>query len=425
MNFDIVGTPIGLLTLFCLLLIFIVSAKVLPLNSVSLPCMMVMTSLVYFFLMPVIELADGDPGFLGMYMTSLEWAHFAVFLYVLGASCAFLVHRRILFADPAAVRLDGRKINGAVFIALWAIAILGVVVQIWMGNLNLISAAEFDSDAVDLMSQNLLFLNESYNLLLPLTLIVLLRDNFRVRSLLIAFIVFFIFMQTGFRFRIMILLTAAVTAYAVDRGLKIRIWYTFAGVGIGIFLVNLLGAIRHYGRGVDVSDLDTSMQKATSFGAEFGIVYVFSYIADNPLPALVTFDPWIVGISRMVPTFIWPDKPAADYLKYLISGATAFNADKAGLGAPQQVEMLLQFGWLGLPILAFLYFSIIAYLLHRLGKLNRVARIAGCAIVPAFFGYYMQSRGYFFQILVDGLIIFGPLFLINWEERRPVADRGR
>lgn len=83
------------------------------------------------------------------------------------------------------------------------------------------------------------------------------------------------------------------------------------------------------------------------------------------------------------------------------------------MAAPQHVEMLLQFGWMGLPFLAFFYFSLAIFLLTRLSRMGREVRIAAWALVPIFFGFYMPTRGYFFQVLTDGIFTFGPLFLLH------------
>jgi hypothetical protein len=45
--------------------------------------------------------------------------------------------------------------------------------------------------------------------------------------------------------------------------------------------------------------------------------------------------------------------------------------------------------------------------------------------VPAFFGFYMQTRGYFAQVFADALFIFVPLFLIHVWERPPIVLVGR
>jgi hypothetical protein len=264
----------------------------------------------------------------------------------------------------------------------------------------------------------LAFITQAYNMMVPLTLILLLRDNFKWRSLIVLAFVLVVFLQVGFRFRILIMLSGVATSFLLVRHIKIRISFAIAGCAAALFLVNLLGQIRRYGEGIDLSRLeDVSIGDFGSFAGEFGIVFVTAYIAANPLPDLALFEPWTVAIARLVPSFIWNDKPTADYMRHFISGATAEGADKAGVAAPQQVEMLLQFGWLGVPFLAFLYFSIAVWLISRFHKLGREARIAGCALAPAYFGYYMQTRGYFFQIFADAIFMIGPLFLVHsWEK---------
>lgn len=89
------------------------------------------------------------------------------------------------------------------------------------------------------------------------------------------------------------------------------------------------------------------------------------------------------------------------------------GAEQAGIAATQHVEMLLQWGWLGLGPLSFLYFCIACLLLSRLHKLDRTVRIAGYSLVPAYFGFYMQTRGYFFQIFADAIFMLAPLYLLN------------
>jgi hypothetical protein len=85
-------------------------------------------------------------------------------------------------------------------------------------------------------------------------------------------------------------------------------------------------------------------------------------------------------------------------------------------------------GWWGLLPLAFIYFLIAGWLVKRAAYRGGDARLAACALIPPFFGYYMQTRGYFFQIFADCLFMVGPLFLMNLgmpriirQARRPIA----
>ncbi len=283
-----------------------------------------------------------------------------------------------------------------------------------MGRINLTANENFQVEE----GNEFLFFNEAFNMLIPLSLMLLIRNNFGWRSLAVLLFVIFVFLQAGFRFRVILILAGAVTAFAVQRRIRLRISYMLAGGTVAVTLSNLLGMVRRYGQGIDYNSLgEASVEHVSSFSGEAGIVYTLGYIADHRLPDFVMFEPWTVGFARLIPSFIWQDKPMLSYGRYLLD-ITETNSFGAGVAVPQHVEMLFQFGWFGLPLLAFIYFYIIAYLIHRLNLLGYEARVAGCSLVPVFFGFYMQSRGYFFQILSDGLFVFGPMFLVHVFEKQ-------
>ena len=417
MDFSRIDTAIGLLTLLPICAMFVISALRSPLGALSLPSMAMITSLIYFYLMPVVVLARGDEGFFGMYISDLTWVHTAVLLYTLGAIAAFAWHWRVLVANPAFSYPWDKKLNVPVFMALWAIAVAGVLIQYAQGKLNVTGGADYQFTGD---FGQMAFMTQSVNLLIPLTLVLLVRERFSPLALLVLAIVLFVFLQAGFRFRILIMLASVISAYTLQRGIKVGILGGFLGMSVGLPLLILLGTIRRYGQGIDLSGFQMERLNSTSsnFGGEFGCVYSFDYIAAHPLPPLSPFEPWIIGITRLVPSFLWPDKPSAQYVKYYISGATEAGAEQAGIAVPQHAEILVQMGWWGLVPLAFLYFSIAGWLVKRVAYTGREVRLAGCAIIPTYFGYYMQTRGYFFQIFADALFMLGPLFLLNIGMRR-------
>ena len=149
-----------------------------------------------------------------------------------------------------------------------------------------------------------------------------------------------------------------------------------------------------------------------------GPLFAFSFIANDGAEQHIFAQPWLIAAARLIPSFIWSDKPRPDYLYLALEGFPE-NARAAGVALPQHVEILLQFGWFGLPILAFLYFSIGVALLSRLSRRGIEVRIAAWALTPIFFGFYMLTRGYFFQVLTDGLFTFGPLFLLHLRQSNP------
>ena len=412
---DLSGTAFafGMLALVPIVAMYIYASRQTALGALSLPCLTMMTSGVYFFLMPVVALSAGDPGYFGIYIGDLFWLHIAVLLYTLGACAAFRWHWQAIKANPVRYRREDRNINEAIYYMLWSIALLSVAVQFFLGKLNLTGDANynFDADSVG----DLAFITQGYNLLIPLTLLLLIRQRFSWRSLAILAIILFIFLQIGFRFRIMILLAGVVSAFVLQRGIGIKTFTGIIGSAVALSLSTVLGAIRHYGQGIDLSGLNSERldDVSQSFGGEFGVVYVLDHTTRTQLPPFVWFEPWSVALARFVPAFLWPDKPNASYLQYFFAGTTVANADKAGIAASQHVEMLLQFGWWGLLPLSFLYFSFACWLNRRVSMTGWETRVAGSALIPCFFGFYMQTRGYFFQIFVDGLFSLGPLFLLT------------
>lgn len=420
MDLTRIGTEIGVLSLAPIVLMYVISAMALPLGALSLPCMTMLTSFVYFYLMPVVALASGDNGYFGMFMSDMGWTHLAVLVYALGASLAFLANWKTLRIDPVISYPSDRKFNVTIYRGLWGLALLGAAAQVALGKLNIFGLQNyvFAFDEVAKLG----FLTEAFNLMVPLTLILLIREKFNLRSLVILAIVLWAFLQTGFRFRIIILLAAAVGSYASLHGMKIRMIKGVLSCIAGLLLVNVMGTIRRYGEGIDLSRLSWENFDAmtNSFGGEFGIVYVLDFMATNPLPPPAPLDPWVVAMARLVPSFIWPDKPVAVYLTHMFDGATV-GAEKSGVAASQHAEMLLQVGWWGLLPLAFLYYWLACRLLRFAARASFEVRLAGYTLIPAFFGFYMQTRGYFFQVFVDFLFTLAPLLILSGRRRRVAA----
>jgi hypothetical protein len=423
MDYGIVESLFSILTLVPIVWMFMYASLRSPLGTFSLPSMTMITSFVYFFAMPLVALATGDPGYFGMFISHVQWMHAAVLLYVLGACAAFLRFDRVLNVDPSLHHPWDKSINKYIFRILWSVAIIGVIVQAALGKLNLTGDENYVLDKERI--SELAFITQAFNMMVPLTLVLMIRERFSPRSFVVLAIVILVFLQVGFRFRILMLLAGVGCAFVLEYGIKVRIVRGVAAAAGGILLSNLMGAVRNYGKGIDLGGLTDKRVDAMSsnFGGEFGIVYVLDYSAGNPLPSLVWFEPWVVAIARMVPSFLWQDKPYPTYFAHFIAGATQRYADKAGIAAPQHVEMLLQFGWPGVLPLAFIYFSFACWLVRRVAYTGRETRIAGAALIPFYFGYYMQTRGYFFQIFADGLFILGPLFLLTLDSKLAVPNR--
>jgi hypothetical protein len=424
MDLSRIDTVIGLLGLCPIVAMFAIAVVRLPLGAISLPCITMMTGFTYFYLIPVVALAGGDDGYFGMYISEMEWMHFAVLLYNLGAIGAFFAHWRVLNANPEPAYPWDRPINNKVYLALWGVVIAGVAIEVAIGRLNITGDEAYQMADYD---ASFLFLTQTFSMTVPLTVILLIRGRFSLRSLAVLALVLVVLLQVGFRVTILMLLAGAAGAFALQRGFKIGILRGAVGFALGLLLVIVIGAVRRYGQGIDLAGLTSERIESTagSFAGELSVVYAFDYITANPLPAPNWVEPWVVGISRLVPSFLWPDKPTAEYLSHVMAGAAAAGAESSGTAPVQHVEILFQFGWWGLLPMAFCYFWIAGWLVRRVAFTGRETRLAGCVLIPFFFGYYMQSRGYFFQILAGGLFVLGPLFILSARPSRQPAKGTR
>ena len=99
-----------------------------------------------------------------------------------------------------------------------------------MGRINLTANENYQMGE----GNEFLFFNEAFNMLIPLTLMLLIRNNFSLRSLAVLLFVVFVFLQAGFRFRVILILAGAVTAFAVHRRIRLRITYMLAGGTVAV-----------------------------------------------------------------------------------------------------------------------------------------------------------------------------------------------
>lgn len=418
---SLIVSEISLLTLAFLVYAYFVSTQTFTLGAMSLPAVLLSTTIIYFYLMPALSFAGRDADFLGMHIDSLEWPHLAVGLYAAGAMAACFAGRRSLSIEPALPYPNDRRVNMFMLILLTLAALAATVAHVSLGRMNIRLSDDYQL-ARDVSEYA--FLNLFFTMMVPLSVVYLIRDNFGPRSLAALAAASFILLMTGFRYRLIFMTFAVTAAFIMVRGIKVRTAFVWASLLIGLLGNNIIVNTRQYGAGVDLDKIkdSTLTDILQSFGGEVGPLFSFSFIADNPIQEYILAEPWLIAAARLIPSFLWKDKPTPDYL-YISLGGFPMNAKAAGVAAPQHVEMLLQFGWIGLPILAFVYFRLAIVLLDRLSRRGREIRIAAFALVPVFFGFYMPTRGYFFQILSDGLFTFGPLLLLTIGSSAAVPQR--
>lgn len=416
MYYDGLFTPVGCFLLIVTIVAYVNWALHAPLGSMSLPCITLLTSLIYFQILPAATLAGGDPGYFGIYMSDMTWAHFAVLLYLSGAMLAFANNRQVVFAAPIEPRING-GVNNDTFFLMWAIGLGTQVFQFALGKLNLLYEDNFNLDVNNIAQYA--FLTLGNNLIVVLILVLLARERFSWRSIAALAAVLALFLQVGFRTPIIYVLGGGSSIWLAQRGIRPRLVFGVVGSLVVAALAFGLGAIRHYGQGIDLSGLseDNISAGASRGGGELGLAYVLDDVTRNPLPELNWHEPWSVGFFRLVPSFLWKDKPQVVTLKHMWDRMTP-DAEIAGVAGPQHVEFIYQFGWIGILPLAFLYFSLACWTIGKINARGGECRLVWATLAPIWFGFHMQGRGYFFQAFCECVVIVGTLYIVSADPKR-------
>lgn len=422
---SLIFSVFGIVVFSILVIFYVYWARRTVLGGLSLPCLVYLTSLVYFFLIPGFFVASGQRRFFGVALANMDGVYLAVLLYALGAAAAFWLGKGALVRPPLMPPGPAERThNPTIYWALFGLASAAVAGRVDLG-IQIIGTEAQDLGATSGTSAPN-FLNLGYSVLIALVTFRLIKTNFSLPSLLLLGILISFFLVEGFRFRIVVVLTAAALAFLITRRIQLRTLSIALGTVFAIILVNALGIARSYGRGLSLDRLEGMgwQDLFSSFGGEVGPVFtLYNITADTP--RLIYTEPWVNTLTNFIPAFLWPGKPYPEYLKLYSAGFPDPNARAAGIAATQHTEFLLQFGWIGLPILAFVFFTIAIFLLRRVQRLGLEGRVAGFAVIPALFGFYAQQRGYTFQVVAEVMFTLGPIFLLylgggrRWK-RRPV-----
>ena len=191
---SLIISDFGLLTLVFLVVAYVTSIQVFRLGAMSLPATLIMTLMIYYYLMPVLSFPDGRAEFLGLYIYSLDWPHLAVGLYAVGAILACFMSRPSLSINPALRWPGDRPLSGRMLLALAVAALAATAAQIALGKLNIQSSEVYqwtDTDSVG----DLAFINLFFTMMVPLSIVYLVRDNFGPKSLAVLVAVCFVLLM--------------------------------------------------------------------------------------------------------------------------------------------------------------------------------------------------------------------------------------
>lgn len=380
--------------------------------------MTIITGIIYFFFLPLVYVLSGEETFFDLDMKGLPSAQIAMALYMIGAVTAFTFGREVLRRHPLAPLRVERLLNSHIYLAVLAILALAIVAKFISGSLKF--GAQVVAD-VSYEASGLNFLNLAFSSLISMTIYTLIQKKFSPAALLLFTMVLALFLLDGFRFRIVILCSAAALSWFGYKGIRPRQVVVGLGIMVGFIISNFIGMTRNYGQGIDLSAAEGSSFKdiAQAVGGEIGPVFTLSHLTQRGSDFLL-FEPWVLAISRFIPSAIWPNKPYPEYLLKYPEGFPDPAAMFGGIAGTQHAEFYMQFGWIGLPIVAFGFFMLVVWTIKQLLMLSPSARLAGVSIMPGLVGFYCQQRGYAFQLLCEYIFTLAPLFLIHIGRKRYV-----
>lgn len=422
---DYIFSESGIFILAVLAIALITESRRSWAGALSLPAMTILTGIFYFFVLPLLFVLSGEETYFGLGMEWLPTAQVAMALYMIGAAIAFISGRQVLRQHPLSRMPITRLPNSRAYWTMLAVLVLSIAFKFALGDL---SFGEQQAGSVDSQVTGLGFLNLAYSSLIALTIYTLVSTRFAPGALLMFVVVIGIFLLAGFRFRMVILCSAAALSWCAYMGFRPKLAVVSVAIVAGLVVLNTIGMTRTYGRGIDLSRVEgrSFQDLLQSVGGEIGPVLTLSHLTQRESDYLL-FEPWYIAVTRLIPTAIWPNKPFPDYLRSYPEGFPDPNAIFGGIAGTQHAEFYMQFGWVGLPVLAFGFFMLSIWVIKRLLALSPDARLTGLSIMPALVGFYAQQRGYAFQIICEYIFTLAPLFLIHiggkrLMRRRSVAD---
>lgn len=280
------------------------------------------------------------------------------------------------------------------------------------------------SDSSDVVFQSGSFRNYflySLNLAIPGVVLMFssaLRQKKGYLLVLISFIVSIaLFLTEGFRYRIAILMVSLLVIWLFSIKKKLPIFLIALFISLFIFVSSLIGAIRIYGSGLDLSKVEDFSAAELASGKGLGEDKVFFATAAivNQTPSIVPY----VGISPIlnlilfpIPRSLLPEKPDASYVKDSLEKIYGNAAYAQGVAFLNIGEYFLMAGWFSLVTCAL----ITGFFLKKLWLWFCVRSdepLAQCVyLIHCAFLLMLLSRGYISQVAMLYVFTVLPSLLI-------------
>ena len=239
---------------------------------------------------------------------------------------------------------------------------------------------------------------------------------------LILILVAWIYLNSGFRFRLVLLIINLATIYYITKSIRpsLLVW-SILGVAFILFM-GVMEYSRTYEKGLNLQRIEG---KGTEELFEGGTNEARIFMASGAVMSHVQnkgdyayIDPIMNGILMPLPYAIFPQKRA--FLGYMTGRVDSiFGRYGTGVAVMEYAEAFVAFGWIGV----FLLGAFMGYLSKRIWNYFATSNneLLPLLTLASFNGllYTYISRGYFAQILTASFFyMIIPLFLFHYFAKR-------
>ena len=283
------------------------------------------------------------------------------------------------------------------------------------------------NSAIDRADPILLIAYQFSDLLIPVTLLLLGREQFRSLGALFLTIFIAYSILLGSRYKIVLVITPLLFSYLMgDLTRERRSTRLAKSLFVGACVILFLGIftiLRDKFSGVDMSRISDATTERLLYGlmAESNIVFgLLSIINDfvyqdrylGMLPVWVAIEDWL-------PRALFPNKGGDSYMTAVLAGLLSNEALGSATAYPYIGEYLLMGGYAGLAVGIVLYSlcSATCVALLSVNSCDGASRSIGLGLIAVFFGYYYLSRGYLPQAMKGFSFILLPYLFLHHKLR--------
>ena len=322
--------------------------------------------------------------------------------------------------------------------SLWSIGltlnIIGLLLFMIFGgfNLSLLNPFSDKSLSVDFLTYRGEFKNYFLNaqeFLIPGNILMFAstfstRKNINITFLSIL-ISILIFLNSGFRYRILFLFTSILFFIFTKINFKRNlIKISLLGIILIVFLLTYIGQIRTYGLGFNIQSLNISNNPFVDvFNQAETEIFITTSAVMNAAPEIIPFQnfyPIYKTLIHPIPSSFF-NKDSGDYLFSTLYAVYGFKGIYQGTAYLNYAEYYLMFGWFGIFIFNFLLGLIFKRLWIWLNSHKEEPLAVLVFILNVSFIFMIISRGYLPQQFHLYLFTVAPLNVIYYSTCKKIS----